>query len=127
MTTSKIDAKTPRGQLSQVYKTLAKIAEELGQNPEEEIVVFQEDYFGKPCWKLSWESGPDQWAFLATSGEDIFHHEMAGFEEEFGYAVSEEPTFDFADHVELDHDFSFDICFYKRKSISKLFNDKGAE
>jgi hypothetical protein len=125
-----IDAKTPKGQASQVLRALrwearymmfgADITAEVRPYDSPYLLGYGAGWTGvgldplgphQPCWQVVWEDGPYEWGLNGGSGGCIWDEELPiGYS---GGASRRVPTFRFAEHVNFDHYFSFDIIFYR--------------
>ena len=100
--TTMINAKTPRGAANQLLRAIRKI------DPDERNsgIGFDED-----APKVWWESGPYEWAVIATGPGDIFAEELGGT---LGDAYRNKPTFDMrSGNWFAEPDNSYSLKFWK--------------
>lgn len=57
---------TKGGAARGLYKALKKACKEYGQDPDIEIAIWSPEENSENCWRVSWESGPYQWAIGAS-------------------------------------------------------------
>ena len=108
-----IDAKTPKGQANQVLRALRWEARDMmfGADITAEVRPYDDPLGQQGPWQVVWEDGPYEWGFNGGSGGCIWDEELPiGYS---GGASRRVPTFKFAEHVNFDHHFSFDMIFYR--------------
>ena len=105
-----IDAKTPRGQASQLLRAVNREAQRFDL-PETAFIrrhqIRRSDEKRVTFWEVTWEDGPFEWAVTGGGGGNIWG-------EELGYKLYDRrlpATFEFAAHVHFDHNSSFDFTF----------------
>lgn len=113
--THTINAKTAKGQATQMLRALKKEAKRVyGWTDEqcdfEMFVARADEHHGmsKGTWTVCWESGPFEWGVTTGLGGNMWGEEM-------GYPLHDrrlKPTFEFADGIFYEHYWSFDYVFY---------------
>ena len=99
-----------------MYEFVRKQCEAVGSNPDIETFIWSpEETLAKGYgshWRVSWESGPLEWAIWLGGGNSMYHGE---FEDELGLGNGPpEVNIWTADqqHWQFEHYYSFDFCFY---------------
>jgi len=110
-----IDAKTPKGQAAQMLRAVNAEARTFGYAENASLIketVRRSDNKVVNHWRICWEEGPFDWGTVAGGGGGIWNMELGQdpYRNSDGSFVT--PTFQFADHVSFEHNYSFDIIFY---------------
>ena len=100
--TTTINAKTPRGAANQLLRAIRKI------DSDERNSGIGFDGNAPKVW---WETGPYQWAVIATGPGDIFAEELGGT---LADAYRNKPTFDMkSENWFAEPDNSYSLRFWK--------------
>ena len=110
-----IDAKTPKGQAGQMLRAGNAEATAVGMHKTAILrkeSIKRSDYKRVNHYVVVWEDGPYEWGIIGGGGGAIWNEEMGwnAYLNRDGSFVT--PTFEFADHVRFDHNYSFDFTFY---------------
>lgn len=109
------DYSTAAGAAKRAHKAIRALAEDMGQNPDSEVMLYSPEethryrdmHSDAKCWTLSWEAGPFEWAVGLIGGDSIYANEFSS------YGLEPEIVgFYAADGWSAECYYSFDIQFF---------------